>query len=307
MEILNVKHLEKSFGSKTVLNGICFSMKAGEIVGFVGRNGTGKTTTMKCITGLLKANGGKIQICDYTVTYGGKIPTGLIGYLQDVPEFYGYMTAGEYLRYCAQLLCMKRKQIKLRVAELLDMVGLSESKGKISTFSRGMKQRLGLAQAILNSPQLLVCDEPTSALDPQGRRELLNLLQTISHTENVSVLLSTHVLSDVERICDKVIILDQGKILYDGTINEIKKKYMTQQYEIEFHNRQQLMQFSKCFDTVQDVEILAQGELLKISVADMDNFEKIAFMLIWKNHYKIRRFEIVEPDLESIFMQEINK
>jgi len=121
------------------------------------------------------------------------------------------------------------------------------------------------------------------------------------------VLLSTHVLSDVERICDKVIILDQGKILYDGTINEIKKKYMTQQYEIEFHNRQQLMQFSKCFDTVQDVEILAQGELLKISVADMDNFEKMAFMLIWKNHYKIRRFEIVEPDLESIFMQEINK
>lgn len=231
----------------------------------------------------------------------------MIGYLQDVPEFYGYMTAGEYLRYCAQLLCMKRKQIKLRVAELLDMVGLSESKGKISTFSRGMKQRLGLAQAILNSPQLLVCDEPTSALDPQGRRELLNLLQTISHTENVSVLLSTHVLSDVERICDKVIILDQGKILYDGTINEIKKKYMTQQYEIEFHNRQQLMQFSKCFDTVQDVEILAQGELLKISVADMDNFEKMAFMLIWKNHYKIRRFEIVEPDLESIFMQEINK
>ena len=172
MNVLEVKDLHKSFGSKTVLDGLTFSVSEGSVFGFIGRNGAGKTTTMKIILGLLQADSGEITICGERVRYGNTPTNKFVGYLPDVPEFYSYMTAREYLRLCGRVTGMKQSEIRSRTNELLELVGLAGEKHRIKGYSRGMKQRLGIAQALINRPKLLICDEPTSALDPLGRKEM---------------------------------------------------------------------------------------------------------------------------------------
>ena len=156
--ILAISGLTKRFGSKQVLNGVTLSVPEHCVFGFVGRNGAGKTTTMKAIIGLLKPDGGEITVCGEKVSYGGTKTNRFIGYLPDVPEFYGYMTAKEYLALCGRIAGMKPAEIRQRSDELLELVGLAGEKHRIRGYSRGMKQRLGIAQALINRPKLLICD-----------------------------------------------------------------------------------------------------------------------------------------------------
>ena len=160
--VLEITGLKKHFGSKQVLSGVTLSVPENCVFGFVGRNGAGKTTTMKSVIGLLKPDGGEISVCGERVTYGSTKTNRFIGYLPDVPEFYGYMTAKEYLLLCGRVAGMDSKEIRQRSEELLELVGLSGEKHRIKGYSRGMKQRLGIAQALINRPKLLICDEPTS-------------------------------------------------------------------------------------------------------------------------------------------------
>jgi len=222
MNVLEMKQISKSFGNNQILAGIDMTVPQHSIVGFLGKNGAGKTTTMKIVLGLLKADKGSITVCGERVTYGDTKTNRYIGYLPDVPEFYGYMNPMEYLRLCGEITGLSKKQIYGKGEELLDLVGLTSEQRRIKCFSRGMKQRLGIAQALLNEPEILICDEPTSALDPIGRKEILDILLAIKG--KTTVLFSTHILSDAERICDYIALLHQGKLALYGTLSEIKKR-----------------------------------------------------------------------------------
>ena len=206
MDILTIKGLKKSFGNKEVLRGLDLSVGENRIFGFVGRNGAGKTTTMKAVLGLLRIDEGEIEVAGERVRFGETPTNKYIGYLPDVPEFYPFMTAREYLRLLGESLEMSKDEIEERSERLLKLVGLANENGKIKGYSRGMKQRLGIAQALIGRPKLIICDEPTSALDPVGRREILDVL--LAASEESTVLFSTHILSDVERICTDVAFLE---------------------------------------------------------------------------------------------------
>ncbi|MCL2827318.1 MAG: ABC transporter ATP-binding protein [Oscillospiraceae bacterium] len=232
MNTLEIRNLSKRFGLHKVIDNISFSVPENCVFGFIGANGAGKTTTMKMILGLLRADGGEIIVCGERVRFGATKTNRLIGYLPDVPEFYNYMRPKEYLRLCGEIVGLRDKTIKARSSELLALVGLSDVNKKIGGFSRGMKQRLGMAQALLGEPKLLICDEPTSALDPLGRKEVLNILQQIKG--KTTVIFSTHILSDVERICDRVAVLHKGSIVLESAMGDLKFQHKTKAMTIEF-------------------------------------------------------------------------
>lgn len=298
MNVLEVKDLHKSFGSKTVLDGLTFSVSEGSIFGFIGRNGAGKTTTMKIILGLLQADSGEVTVCGEKVRYGSTPTNKYIGYLPDVPEFYGYMTAKEYLRLCGEITGMKQSEIKSRSGELLELVGLGGEKHRIKGYSRGMKQRLGIAQALINKPRLLICDEPTSALDPVGRKEILDIIHAAR--SETSVVFSTHILSDVERICDDTAILEKGKIALSGTVSELKAKRAGSDLHIVPANSDDTAKAAQLLGgTVQDgiVVIKNASEETMFRVLETVSREKLP----------ISRIEHAEADLEQLFMEVIGK
>ncbi len=220
--ILEINNLSKAFGSKEVLKGVNLTVPEKEVFGFVGVNGAGKTTTMKIILGLLKADAGEARICGEKVSYGNTPTNRFVGYLPDVPEYYSFMTPLEYLSFCGEITGLAKKEREERSAELLELVGLGVEKRRIKGFSRGMKQRLGIAQALLGRPKLLICDEPTSALDPLGRKEILDVLTAAK--KETTILFSTHILSDVEHICDEMALLNDGKIVMQGRMEDVKKQ-----------------------------------------------------------------------------------
>lgn len=232
MAILELIDVSKSFGEKKVLNHLSLTVKEKTIFGFIGKNGAGKTTTMKLILGLLKKDAGTIKVNDETVHYGQTKTNRWIGYLPDIPMFYDYLTAEEYLQLCGEITEMPKHKIQQKTQELLALVGLAHEKKRIRTFSRGMKQRLGIAQGLLNEPKLFICDEPTSALDPLGRKEILDILLRVK--EQTTILFSTHILSDVEQICDEVAFLNKGEIVLSGTVAELKTHPKNEGFEIQF-------------------------------------------------------------------------
>lgn len=220
MHVLSLSHVSKSFGNHPVLTDLNLSVPEHTVFGFIGQNGAGKTTVMKMILGLLPCDKGQIFVNGVPVTFGQNRTNQWIGYLPDVPEFYNYMTPMEYLALCGNITGMEKEEIQNRSGQLLELVGLTHSQKSIGGFSRGMKQRLGIAQALLGRPKLLICDEPTSALDPIGRKEILDILASIK--EEATVIFSTHILSDVERICDNIAFLHKGQIVLCKTLEEMK-------------------------------------------------------------------------------------
>ncbi len=297
MDILTVRGLEKKFGDKEVLRGLDLTVPEGSIFGFVGRNGAGKTTTMKAVLGLLKPDGGEIFVAGERVSYGQTPTNRHIGYLPDVPEFYSFMTPREYLRLCGETMNMSRADIESRSGELLELVGLGSEKHRIRGFSRGMKQRLGIAQALLGQPKLLICDEPTSALDPIGRKEILDIL--LSVRERTTVLFSTHILSDVERICTDAALLEGGRIAMQGSIDELKGIKRAESFRIEVLEGAEMI--AKAFPDAKaepDGSIVFEGGEDKI-------FEVLDF--IGKNRIPFSKIEREGASLESLFVEVAGK
>ncbi|MGN7408138.1 ABC transporter ATP-binding protein [Sporosarcina sp. SAFN-010] len=229
--VVSINNVTKKFGGKEVLKNVSLTIPEHSIFGFVGANGAGKTTLMKCMLGLLPVTTGTIIIAGETVKFGQTKSNAHIGYLPDVPEFYPYYTAREYLELCAVITNMQKSERKQRIEELLELVGLSQTKSPIRTYSRGMKQRLGIAQALLNRPKLLICDEPTSALDPVGRAQILSILQAAK--SETTVFFSTHILSDAEQICDRVAMLHEGTIIFEDELAALQQQ-VEHQYVFTF-------------------------------------------------------------------------
>ena len=292
--MLRITDLCKSFGSARVLKGLSLHVPEHSIFGFIGKNGSGKTTTMKTVLGLLKADSGSVEVAGEKMRYGNSPTNRYIGYLPDVPEFYSFMTAPEYLRFCGEITGMSNDDIKKKSGELLELVGLQGEKHRIGGFSRGMKQRLGIAQALINSPRLLICDEPTSALDPIGRKEILDILS--SARERTTVLFSTHILSDVERICTDVAFLRDGKAELQGSISDIKARYSIDEYAVETDNVDTVRALLERFPVM-----TADGGKLIFRESDVCVFDVMAFIAEKRLHtVKIERSE---PTLESLFME----
>ena len=299
MDMLRITDLHKSFGDKQVLKGLSIAVPQHSIYGFIGKNGAGKTTTMKTVLGLLKADSGEIMVNGERAAYGQTSTNRYIGYLPDVPEFYSFMSAPEYLSFCGEITGMKSAESRERSKELLDLVGLSEEKHRIKGFSRGMKQRLGIAQALLGRPKLLICDEPTSALDPVGRKEILDIL--LSLREQTTVLFSTHILSDVERICTDVALLDNGKVSIQGKLSDIKSRYRSREYQLETENSSDTAALTQRFPAMKALE----GNRLVFSESDISSFDVLSF--VSDKRISLLKFERMEPTLESLFMEVTRK
>ena len=299
MDMLHITGLHKRFGDKTVLQGLDLSVPENSIFGFIGKNGSGKTTTMKTVLGLLKADDGEILVNGEKVVYGQTCTNQYIGYLPDVPKFYPFMTAQEYLRFCGEISGMKRIEKEKRCKELLELVGLGDEKHRIKGFSSGMKQRLGIAQALLNRPKLLICDEPTSALDPVGRKEILDILLAVK--EQTTVLFSTHILSDVERICTDVAFLDNGIANIQGKVYDIKSKYRREEYQLETENDAAFLLLGQTFPKMKQ---LGRNKIV-FCERDHTVFEVLRF--VSDRHIAILKFERTEPTLESLFMEVARK
>lgn len=300
MEALKIDNLHKSFEKNTIINGLSMSIPENTIFGFLGKNGAGKTTTMKMILGFLKKDEGSIEVFGEEVSFGQSKTNRFIGYLPDVPEFYGYMTAKEYLNLCGALTGLSKNEIKNKSVELLELVGLRDVNKRISGYSRGMKQRLGIAQALLNSPKLLICDEPTSALDPLGRKEILDIILKIK--DFTTVIFSTHILSDVEAICDHVVVLDKGKNVLEGSIDELKNIKRKNTIKIRFKSDKELKAF-KSLDKFSNLVTNEKGDTLYLT----DEENQLKDIDILYELYKLNIFpieiKIEEPTLENIFME----
>ena len=299
MDMLRITGLCKRFGDKEVLKGLDLTVPEGSIFGFIGVNGAGKTTAMKTVLGLLKADSGEILVNGERVVYGQTATNRHIGYLPDVPEFYGFMTAPEYLDFCGEISGMSKTETTIRRDELLTLVGLKDEKHRVGGFSRGMKQRLGIAQALLNRPKLLICDEPTSALDPVGRKEILDILLLVR--EQTTVLFSTHILSDVERVCTDVALLNNGVVEVQGSMSEIKTRFRTDGYMLETANEAARDAIRRAFPTVKT----AEGNVLTLKEQDTPVFDVLRFVA--DQHIPLLRWERSEPTLESLFMEVTRK
>ena len=299
MDMLQITNLQKRFSDKEVLKGLNLSVPEHSVFGFIGKNGAGKTTTMKTVLGLLKADGGKITVAGEKVVYGQTATNRYIGYLPDVPEFYPFMTAPEYLIFCGEITGISKTGIKSRISELLELVGLSNEKHRIKGFSRGMKQRLGIAQALLSRPKLLICDEPTSALDPIGRKEILDILMAVR--EQTTVLFSTHILSDVERICTDVAFLNDGVVSMQGKLSDIKSTCRTEEYILETENEEELKSL------VQTLTGLKKTGRNTASFRESEHTLFDVLSLVTDKHIRLLKIERVEPTLESLFMEVVEK
>ena len=298
MDMLTLSHVNKCFGHKKVLQDVSFSVREHTVFGFVGQNGAGKTTAMKLILGLLTPDSGEICVNGRPVRYGDTDTNQYIGYLPDVPEFYPYMTPSEYLRFCGEFTGMHSKEISARTEELLCLTGLEKEDRRIRGFSRGMKQRLGVAQALLSRPKLLICDEPASALDPAGRRELLDILEMAG--EQATVLFSTHILSDVEQICDEFAFLHNGKIVRQDTLENLRQKKKSSDVVLEMELAEDAQMLLKIFS------YLRSGGHNRILLEKAEMLPEILHYIA-NNKIPFLRLERQEMTIEDLFMEVVGK
>jgi len=223
--------LTKTYGDKNALDAMDLTVPEGTVFGFLGANGAGKTTTLRLLTGLARPTSGSVQVLGHDVATAGNAVRAEIGFLPDVPGFYDWMTAPELLRFAGGLFGLGGRVLDGRVEMLLDLAGLTGVTTRVGGFSRGMKQRLGVAQSLVNAPRLLLLDEPTSALDPMGRKDVLEMIASLRG--RTTVFFSTHILADVERVCDTVAILDRGRVVAHAPIDELKARYGAQKVVVE--------------------------------------------------------------------------
>lgn len=230
--ILKCENLCKSFGKKQILKNISLEVKQGDILGFIGPNGAGKTTTIKLILGLQSIDGGTVKINGYDIKKNFEKAISGVGTIVENPDLYMYLTGYENLKLIKNLY---ENVDENRIKEVVKLVKLEQRiNDKVSKYSLGMRQRLGIAQAILHKPNLLILDEPTNGLDPEGIKELRDLLKCLAKKEKMGIVISSHNLSELESFCNKVTIIKNGEIVETSSINEVKK--VEQSYIIEVDN-----------------------------------------------------------------------
>ncbi|MBU1094743.1 MAG: ABC transporter ATP-binding protein [Firmicutes bacterium] len=302
---VSTKNLSKDFKGNHAVDRLNIEVPEGSIYGFLGPNGAGKTTTLKMLTGMIEPSSGDIEIFGEKVIFGHQNFHNDIGFLPDVPGFYDWMSAKEYLLFCGSLYHIDKKESLNRTNDLLTLVGLTkQSNKKIGSYSRGMKQRLGIAQALINKPKIIFLDEPVSALDPIGRKEVIEIIGSLAG--KVTVFFSTHILSDIEKICDRIIIIKDGKALLEDSIENIRKMSQSRDIEIEFDNGG-LSKLEHLIKEVPWVESYQSSHnKIVVKVLNLDKGREELIKIIASNQLIIKKFLVFEPTLEDIFMKVVS-
>ena len=292
--------LTKAYRGVPALDSLDLTVDEGSIFGFLGPNGAGKTTTVRMLTGLTHPTAGVVKLLGKRVQVGDSVGSS-VGYLPDVPGFYDWMTGREFLRFAGNLFGIGPAQLGTRVDMLLDLAGLVDVKTRIGGYSRGMKQRLGIAQALVNAPRVLVLDEPTSALDPIGRKEVLDMLASLRG--RTTVFFSTHILADVDRVCDTVAILDRGKLVVRASIDDLKTRYRSHKLVLEVSDGADALASEIAAQGWASAVTRAKNGQIEVTVSDMDAAQHRIPALVAARGIGLSRLEAGEVQLEEVFVE----
>ena len=305
METIRCQGLTKRYGNIVALDDLNLVVEEQSVFGFLGPNGAGKTTTIRLLTGLSLPSTGTALVAGEEVTSNSRALRSKIGYLPDVPAFYEWMTGREFLHFVGEMHRLPAQERSKRADEILELVDLQEAAGRrIGGYSRGMKQRLGIAQALINRPEVLFMDEPTSALDPIGRRDVLLLIERLSR--ETTIFMSTHILSDVERVCNTVGIIDRGRLVTQSTVEELRQRYAHSAFELEFEeDASPLLAGLDAIPWLEKWEMVTVNEtpVLHIQARDVDRAKRELLQLVAASGLTLLRYELTLPSLEDIFVE----
>lgn len=299
--VLEIRNLTKKFGERVAVNNVSFSIQEGEIFGFLGANGAGKSTTIKMITGLTTITGGDAFVMGNSVKYKFEQAMEYVGTIVEIPEFYTYLTGYQNLKYFARLSNITDKN---QIDKVVSIVGLSNRiNEKVGKYSLGMKQRLGVAQALLNNPKLLILDEPTNGLDANGIREFRMLLKDLAHKEKIAIMISSHILGEMQNLCDTIGIIDNGVLLETNRMSQIKQEVA-----------ENGSQYIKCNAPNFAGKIIEEEYNLKVKICnnkvlfttDENTIAKIIINLTKRNIAVYGAGE-VDASLEDIFLTVVNE
>ncbi len=296
---ITVKNLTKKYGLQKAVNNISFEIGRGEIVGFLGPNGAGKSTTMKIITGYLTATEGNVSVCDIEVADNNLATKQKIGYLPESNALYYDMYIREYLTFIGNI--HKVKNISEAVAHTIEKVGLTrEADKKIGQLSKGYKQRVGLAAAIIHNPEVLILDEPTSGLDPNQIIEIRNVIKDLG--KDKTILFSSHILQEVEALCERVVIINKGNIVADDKLSKLRKtdnnkQYLTVSFEHDIDKN--------TFDEIEGAAVVSidTNRIFRLSCTNIETVKKAVLQIAIDKNYSIASLQTEVQSLETIFKE----
>ncbi|MCM8711471.1 ABC transporter ATP-binding protein [Clostridium sp. SYSU_GA19001] len=306
--MIQIENLVKRYGQNVILNGLNLTVNKGEILGFLGPNGAGKSTTMNIITGYISATEGNVKIDGLDILEHPKAVKKKIGYLPEIPPLYTDMTVEEYLKFVCKIKKIERDKIFETIERVADIVKVSHYRNRlIKNLSKGYKQRVGLAQAIIGNPELLILDEPTVGLDPKEIIEIRNLIKELG--KNHTVILSSHILSEVSAVCDRVVIINKGQIVVSGTPEELSKKlsYNNKMLLRIKGNGKEVSRMLNDINEVEKVEIqntVENGTIDILVVAKQDkDIRETLFWKLSKAEVPVLMMKPVDLSLEEVFLQ----
>jgi len=301
---VSVENITKTYGFQKAVDAISFKVNAGEIVGFLGPNGAGKTTTMKIITCFMAPNEGDVKVGGISVLTDAEEVKKHIGYLPETNPLYKDMPVIDYLKFVAEIQGVPRERIRERIIEMVQICGLrSEKYKKISELSKGFQQRVGLAQAMIHDPEVLILDEPTSGLDPNQIVEIRELIKKIGREK--TVLLSSHILAEVEATCDRIMIISEGKLVADGTAATLRKQAQNKEIvkvTIEDGERNQIYKALQDIDTVELVDLLPEyTQAFEVQSKADASSRRAIFKICVEKGWTLTEMTPVERKLEEVF------
>lgn len=306
MSEIVVENLTKKYGKQTAIDGISFQVNKGEIVGFIGPNGAGKSTTMKIMTSYMAPTSGNIIIDGEKVGHDTKKIKKGIGYLPENNPLYADMTIVDYLKFCASIQGVTKKEVAARIKTMIHVCGLNPEKHKrINELSKGYRQRVGLAQAIIHNPSILILDEPTTGLDPNQIIEIRNLIKELGKEK--TIILSSHILPEVEAICDRIIIINQGKIVADDTFEAMNRVANQQEVliiQIESENNANPEDELLSLPVVEQViPVNGKPDFFEVKSKPGESSKKAIFDLCVKNKWYLLEMTSIKSSLEDVFRE----
>jgi ABC-2 type transport system ATP-binding protein len=307
LEAVVCQGLTKRYRDIAAVDSLDLSVEEGVIFGFLGPNGAGKTTTVRMLVGLSHPTGGRAFVAGEEIGRNSISLRGKIGYLPEEPAFYSWMTGREYLEFVGDAFGLPRGESKRRSQELLEMIELKDVAGRrIGGYSRGMRQRLGIAQALMNKPSVLFLDEPSSALDPMGRVEILDTLRRLKAEATTTIFLSSHILSDVERVSDVVGIIDKGRLVVKSSVDELRRRFARSVFQLEFEEpAADFVGFLRQLPWVSKVDSSddSGGSKLVVHVGDASVAKAQLPGLVAQSGLTLRQYQLALPSLEEVFIE----
>jgi ABC-2 type transport system ATP-binding protein len=301
--MIQVENLHKHYGAVHALDGLDMTVDRGAVFGFLGPNGAGKTTTLRILSGLSRPTSGRASVAGVDLAADGRTLAHRTGFLPEEPSFYPWMTPREFLDYLGRLHNLSTPQRAARTKELLDLVELTDAgKRRIGGFSRGMRQRLGLAAALVHRPEVLLLDEPVSALDPAGRKEVLDLIDGLRG--QCTVLMSSHILADVERVCNDVGIIAKGRMVVQSPRETLMEKYAKPVFACDGEDASAMSRWAASLESQAWVSAVSvAGTAVRITVSDVVRARRELLASAVAQDLILRRYEEARPSLEEVFLQ----